>query len=381
MSPLRKILNQQIARQGVLTFEQFMELALYCPELGYYERKQDTVGHGGDFFTSVSVGSIFGELLGFQFAQWLTVADPGSGGSLRIVEAGAHDGRLAGDLLNYFREFHPEVFHRLEYWILEPSPTRQGWQSVTLAPFSSRVHWARDWKEFPDDGVRGLIFSNELLDAFPVRKIGWDAVKKTFFEWGVTSEGGRFVWVRIPLENKGGTPVPDSLSPSATTRVESAMGLKFSPELLDVLPEGFTTEFCPAATAWWREAAGKLRSGRLLAIDYGLAAENFFQPERAQGTLRAYRQHRLVTDLLDAPGEQDLTAHVNFTTIQLAGEAAGLRTEGLETQANFLVRIAEAAACPGAPFQKWTPARLRQFQTLTHPEHLGRSFRVLVQTR
>ncbi len=380
MNQLHEVIAKQITRQGVIPFEKFMELALYCPELGYYERKQDTVGQRGDFYTSVSVGSLFGELLGFQFAGWLSAIAGDSSAPLQIVEAGAHDGRLAGDLLNYFRDFHPDVFHRLEYWILEPSSSRRLWQERTLAEFAPRVRWARAWEEFPPSGVRGIIFSNELLDAFPVRRLGWDATNRCFFEWGVALRDGQFVWAKLPLPNKGETALGSRVT-NAASDVESLFGIKLPAELLAVLPDEFTTEICPAASAWWEQAARALRSGKLLAIDYGVEAADLFRPERAAGTLRAYRQHRLVADLLDAPGEQDLTAHVNFTPIRLTGESAGLKTDAFESQSSFLVRLAGLTECPGASFQKWTPQRLRQFQTLTHPEHLGRSFRVLQQSR
>lgn len=131
--------------------------------------------------------------------------------------------------------------------------------------------------------------------------------------------------------------------------------------------------------AWWRQAAGALRCGKLLTLDYGLSALDFFTPGRAHGTLRTYAQHRSSSDLLAAPGQQDLTAHVNFTALQSAGESAGLRTEALTTQSRFLTAIATRAWNATAP--PTDPAVLRQFQTLTHPDHLGRSFSVLVQSR
>src|SRR5437870_5550682 len=105
MSQLREFIGKQISRQGVIPFEKFMELALYCPELGYYERSTASIGRRGDFITSVSIGSVFGELLAFQFADWLETIP----GRVQLVEAGAHDGRLAGDVLKHFRAFRPEI--------------------------------------------------------------------------------------------------------------------------------------------------------------------------------------------------------------------------------------------------------------------------------
>jgi SAM-dependent MidA family methyltransferase len=151
-------------------------------------------------------------------------------------------------------------------------------------------------------------------------------------------------------------------------------------KLLEVLPDGFTTEVCPAAEEWWRLASSALECGRLAAVDYGLIAEEFFVPERIDGTTRAYHRHRSSSEVLANPGEQDITAHVNFTAIRAAGETAGLRTDTLLSQAQFLTAIAARTWKEGSSFGAWTPERTRQFQTLTHPEHLGRSFRVLVQS-
>jgi SAM-dependent MidA family methyltransferase len=143
-----------------------------------------------------------------------------------------------------------------------------------------------------------------------------------------------------------------------------------------VLPDGYTIEMSPAAENWWREAAGVLTRGKLLAIDYGFTTDEMFSPSRLRGTLRAYHRHRVTDDILANPGEQDLTAHVNFSACQKAGEAAGLTTESFTTQAKFLTQILAQA---GGTFGEWNSSRTRQFQTLTHPEHFGRAFRVLVQ--
>jgi SAM-dependent MidA family methyltransferase len=151
--------------------------------------------------------------------------------------------------------------------------------------------------------------------------------------------------------------------------------------LLAVLPDGFTTETSPAAAVWWRQAAGSLTCGRLLAFDYGLSAGEFLLPQRANGTLRAYHRHRLTADVLANVGEQDITAHVNFTALQSAGESVGLETEGLLPQADFLTRIAARTWTPESGFGEWTSNRTRQFQALTHPEHLGRRLQVLIQSR
>lgn len=364
-----------------MPFARFMQLALYCPLCGYYEKKTDTPGRRGDYFTSVSVGPLFGQLLAFQFAGWLDEL-AATHDRLQLVEAGAHDGRLARDILEWLRARRPDLLERLEYRILEPSAQRRARQAETLRDFAAHLRWSSEsGPEAPGDRTCedapspaptagqacGVIFSNELLDAFPVHRLGWDARAKSWFEWGVTWRDGRFTWTR--LEN-----------PNANQWIAEFFG-SLPAELLRVLPDGFTTEVCPDAVDWWRRAAAWLKRGKLLTLDYGLEAPDFLRPERARGTLRAFRRHLPVADPLADPGEQDLTAHVNLTAVQRAGESAGLKTEALVSQAQFLTGIAERACRPANGFGEWTPAQTRQFHTLTHPEHLGRAFRVLIQSR
>ncbi|MEI9864557.1 MAG: SAM-dependent methyltransferase [Limisphaerales bacterium] len=356
MLTLPQIIHAEIAANRVIPFARFMELALYCPEYGYYEQQKDTVGRRGDFITSVSTGELFGQLLAFQFAIWLDELRA-TNRELRIVEAGAHDGKLACDILKWLQINRADLFAQLEYHILEPSTVRKTWQQKTLREFSN-VRWLSQLNNSQTPTFNGIIFSNELLDAFPVHRYGWNAENRTWFEWGVTVEGEKFVWAKIPD--------PDF-------RIQN-------PELEAVLPDNYTVETCPAAENWWRQAARVLASGKLLAIDYGFTEAERFSPARTNGTLRAYFRHHVSDDLLANPGEQDLTAHVNFSAIQQAGEAVGLTTENFQTQPQFLTRILEKATQQKS-FGEWNASRTRQFQTLTHPEHLGRAFRVLVQSR
>ena len=358
-----EIIREEIAKKGVLSFARFMELALYCPETGYYETEKGKVGRGGDFITSVSTGNLFGQLLAFQFAEWLGALNRPS--EAVMVEAGAHDGRLADDILSWLQAHRPELFSGLKYWILEPSPNRQSWQRETLKEFASQVHWAADISQLVGLTSRkfnGIIFSNELLDAFPVHRFGWDKSQGKWFEWGVALEGGssagKLMWVKLEAPE---------------FKIQN-------PEIEAVLPDGYTIETSPASEGWWREAAGALGQGRLLAIDYGFTADEIFSPSRLSGTLRAYYRHRVTDDILANPGEQDLTAHVNFSACECAGEAAGLTTESFLTQAKFLTQILAKAQADGS-MGEWNSSRTRQFQTLTHPEHFGRAFRVLVQKR
>ncbi len=350
-------IRREIVERGPISFERFMELALYAPGVGYYERTLGQTGRGGDFYTSVSVGPVFGFLL----AAW--IAQVGGGWErFDVVEAGAHDGRLAEDVLGALDRFWPAVAGRVGYRILEPSEARAGVQRARLSRWAERVQWHRGWDE-PGlgGGVSGVIFSNELLDAMPVRRWVWDAVEQRWWEAGVTIEGGRLAWCRMDRDGSG---LLADLEP-----------------LELVLPGGYVVETHEAAEGWWRAAAGAIARGWLLAFDYGYDEDGRILPERTEGTARAYWRHRRCDDLLARPGEQDLTAHVDFPRLIAAGEAAGLRTGAFVQQGRWLGRVATGVLEAGGEAAGWLGERVRGLQTLLHPEHLGQAFRVLAQSR
>ena len=363
MNPLSEIITREIQNSGIMPFSRFMELALYCPVYGYYDKEKDKIGRRGDFFTNVSVGNMFGELLAAQFAEWLQNSQRGR--SLYIIEAGAHDGSLARDILTWLMQHRADLFISLRYRIIEPSRRRREWQQQTLNRFLHVVEWVADLTSMQPDSettrLDGIIFSNELLDAMPVHRWGWDAKNRNWFEWGVGLDTNAFVWRKMnPSDATAAPRAPDALR--------------------DVLPNEFIVETCPAATAWWTDAARALGCGHLLTIDYGLIMDELWQPERRDGTLRTYSRHHSGAEPLANVGEQDITAHVNFSALEGAGEFQGLRTEGLMPQEKFLTEIAARVGIGDSNFE-WTPERTRQFKTLVHPEHLGRAFRVLIQSR
>ncbi len=358
-APLHAIIRSEIEQSGPITLARFMELALYHPQLGYYEQAPHQTGRSGDFYTSVSVGPLFGELLAFDFAERLA-ALPAERPAL--VEAGAHDGQLAFDLLASLREHRPSLFQRLRYCLLEPSPARSAWQRARLAEFRDQVHWFTGWAAL--GSFEGILFSNELLDAFPAHRWRWSSGERQWREIGVGLSGGAFSWVALPLPSPAAALLPS-----------------LSPELASLLPDGFCFETSPAAAHGWGSAARALVRGCLVSFDYGASEEELLQPQRSQGTLRAYARHRLHSNILAAPGAQDLTAHVNFTRILQAGEQAGLRTVTFQPQESFLMSIVARVQAQPHLFPAWTPARRRQLATLVHPEHFGRAFRCLVQER
>jgi SAM-dependent MidA family methyltransferase len=385
MKPLALQLQEEIKLRGPMTFARFMELALYAPGVGYYE-KQREIGRRGDYYTSVSVGPLFGELLAFQFAQWLERPDDQqvvpTGSSLvgtrcrasgetfeklQIIEAGAHQGTLAADILGWLQRRRPELFARLEYCLVEPSPTRRKWQEQTLRNWLPKIKWLEDTSEAASAKARQIIFSNEFLDAMPVHRLAWDASARKWSECRVACENEgnrRFIWQQSEPSPEVAKDLPE-----------------IAPELAEILPSGYIIEHSPGAAAWWKKAAETLTHGKLMTIDYGLTIGELFRPERSEGTLRTYNRHHSCKELLENPGESDITAHVNFSAIEAAGRAAGLATNGLMAQSKFLTQILEQSQSEPVGLEEWTAKRTKQFQTLTHPDHLGRAFQVLIQSR
>lgn len=221
MSHAAKIIANEITKDGAIPFARFMQLALYCPVCGYYEKEEDTIGRVGDYYTSVSVGPLFGDLLAFQFAEWLEEERWPMGGNqqpevkqevaaLQILEAGAHNAQLARDILAWLGERRPGLFQRLQYWIVEPSPRRQQWQKRTLGELADKVRWVRtlaDLRASPPGhassatphtgGIRQIIFANELLNAMPVHRLGWGGNSRVWFEWGVALS--QPTWISLPF--------------------------------------------------------------------------------------------------------------------------------------------------------------------------------------
>ena len=342
MNELEQRIHEEIATNGVISFSRFMDRALYESGLGYYEQQRN-VGREGDFYTSVSVGSVFGELLGFQFAEWLKKLD----GPLQLVEAGAHEGRLANDILGYLRDWQPEIYGRVTFIILEPSQIHQHWQEEVLASHAGKIQWAT---EIPES-IYGVFFCNELLDACPVNKFEWDTETQTWIECGVGESNGQLEWRRM-----------------------ESVGDKWNIE--SELPNGAGMIHAPTLAPFWNDVCFAVRKGRTVAIDYFLEEADFFNPPRPHGTLRAFHQHHQADDLLANVGEQDLTASVNLSELRFAAKTSGVDSKAVSTQAQWLVKIFEETLQETNVFPEWTSERTRQFQTLVHPEHLGRAFQV-----
>jgi SAM-dependent MidA family methyltransferase len=349
LTPLVDALRQDIARRGAIPFRDFMERALYDPAHGFYGSGRAGVGTGGDFFTNVSVGPLFGRLLARQFAEmWTRLGEPPE---FSVVEQGAHHGDFAADVLGALREFAPACLAATRYRIVEPLAALQAVQQEKLAT-AGCVSWVESLAASPP--FVGVHFSNELPDAFPVHRVvrrgdGWQ-------ERAVDWDGAHFVFVDAPLSDP---------------RLDSA--LRALPEL----PEGYESEFNLAAPAWVAEVATRLQRGYLLAIDYGYSRAEYYRPERKQGTLSAYAGHQRENDPLARPGEIDLTAHVDFTSLAEAALGAGLELAGFTDQHHFMVGLGRLYFTDDSA----TPKEIRAFKTLMHPTLMGRSFHAICFSR
>lgn len=327
--------------------------ALYHPELGYYAREPRQVGRGGDFFTSVSVGPLFGMLLARRFFnEWMSLGKPEC---WRIVECGAHDGTLATDILGELGRLSPEAICGLEYAIPEPLPRLRRAQQETLAA------WPENFRSVPSTNelqpLPGIVFGNELLDALPFHLVergldGWQTCC-------VGDGGSGFIWEVSP----------DPPSPALREALE---------KIGDHFPLGYHAEIRTNVRDFLAPLTRCLTRGLLIWPDYGFARPELYHPDRTRGTLRTFSKHRAAEDPLATPGEIDITAHVDFTAVAEAALVLGAVPTVFRSQGAWLTEIGRdwLLSQEGSP----DAALLRQFQTLTHPAHLGASFHVLELT-
>lgn len=361
MSDLNEIIRAEIRSSGPLQFDRFMELALYHPTGGYYTQigEHPQTGRSGDFFTSVSVGPLFGRLLARQFFQmWQVLGSPGLFG---IAEQGAHDGRLACDILEWCRWETPEFFKAIRYGIVEPSQAARIAQQKLAE--KTGVAGSLTWFDNPAslrEWPVGIFFSNELVDAFPVRVIIYHSGQWLEKRVGM-GESNALVWVTQAIEDRELAEVVEAISPP--------------------LVEGYTTEINLSARGWMKEVASVVKRGYMLTIDYGFSASLYYAPFRTGGTLTAYSNHRRTEEVLVDPGVRDITAHVDFTALAYAGESAGLKTLGFVDQQRFLMGIAKDELSGASGPRAHIEENLRAWNTLTHPEYLGTRFHALLQAK
>ncbi|MEM8506021.1 MAG: class I SAM-dependent methyltransferase [Cyanobacteria bacterium P01_D01_bin.1] len=371
---LRRVIAQKIqqSEHQRITFAEFMDLALYHPQFGYYATPSSIIGAQGDFVTSPHMGRDFGEVVAEQFVDmWEALSRPER---FDLVEMGAGQGLVAGDAIAHIQFNHPDCFSTLNYIIVEKSAALRAEQQKRLS------HWneqgiAVSWTELDaiaPNSITGCAFSNELVDAFPVH-------------W-VELHGQKLQEIYVIYSEDE---FASQLGKLSTPKLESYFGQ------LDIdlshYPDGYRTEVNLAALDWIAQINSKLERGYLLTIDYGYTAQRYYSPARAEGTLQCYYKHSHHSDPFIHVGEQDITAHVDFTALEKQGTKVGLQQLGFTQQGLFLMalglgdRLNKLSQINSTRSAKPTDIqaimqRRESLQQLINPMGLG-NFGVLIQSK
>jgi SAM-dependent MidA family methyltransferase len=318
MNALRQRIEQEIHERGPILFSRYMELCLYDPEFGYYSRNAEQFGKAGDFYTSSDVHAVFGRLLARQFEEmWRTLGSPAK---IEIVELGPGRGLFASDVLDWSEKKFPEFFRAMHYVLIEGSaPLRERIRStlrrhIDAGKAELRESLSSPHQRGPGHEVPSIVFANELFDALPIEVLSQEGSLR------IDTRDGHFVetWsapssVELEFLDRY------SVHPESDERVEATL---VSQHTMDHIADAFGRGF-------------------IVAIDYGDTREEQLAG-RHRGTVKAIRQHSISADPYQAPGEQDITADVNFTALAAAVEERGMLPQKLVTQSQFLMGIGEA---------------------------------------
>jgi SAM-dependent MidA family methyltransferase len=360
---LRQKIAQEIQKRGPISFSRYMDLCLYDPELGYYSRNTEQFGKAGDFYTSSDVHAVFGRLLTRQFDEMWRVL--GSPQRIEFVELGPGRGLFAQDVLDWAEKKFPEYFRAVHYTLVESSPAQRERLKTTLsrhltAGKTSLGDVDKTLHFFPTTAVSEvpvIVFANEFFDALPVEVVGKQG------ELRIDARDGKFL---------------ETWAPASVEELEYLDRYSMQPEL------GERLEVPLIAQRYMARLAESLASGFVVAIDYGYTREEQLAG-RHHGTLSAFRRHSVSASPYEAPGEQDITAHVNFTALAAAAEQNGMQVQSLVTQSQFLMGIGENNQFADA-FEEYRLPQERakvalQLKHLVTPAGMGESFHVLIASK
>jgi SAM-dependent MidA family methyltransferase len=352
---LKNVIVAEIEGRGGIPFRDFMDLALYHPQHGYYTSEREKMGRDGDYLTSPEVSPLFGAMIGRQLREmWQAMDRPDP---FTIAECGAGNGTLARDILAWANRAAPDLYSAISYQIIEISEPLRHRQRARLEAdgLADRGAWSAD---LPGD-ITGCILSNELLDAMPIHRVTTkaDRLREVFVGWD-------------------GTGFTEDLHDPSPGIAEYFDRLNLQPG------DGCLAEVNLAAVEWDQAAGKALGRGFVLTFDYGYGAQDLYAPWRKDGTLLGFYRHNPTTNPYARIGRQDLTSHVDFTSVKRAGEAAGLTTAGFVTQSEFLgnLGIHEALQSPTGAGLEEHFARRRAVTELMDPAGLGR-IKVLLQSK
>jgi SAM-dependent MidA family methyltransferase len=351
VNALEQKIIERIKREGPITFERFMEAALYDSDFGYYTSHTMRIGREGDFYTSSHLHPVFGAMVGRQIEEmWKFMGRPAD---FTTVEMGAGAGFVCKDMLDYHKA--TGFFRSLRYIIIERNPSLRELQEDLLAGYAGIVEWVGSLQEV--GGIRGCIFSNELLDAFPVHLVSMEEELKEIYvaasEFKVREE-------------------PGPLSTDGISEYVRAFSLR--------LEKGYRTEVNLRIKEWLKDIDAVLAEGFAFTIDYGYTAREYYSEERDRGTLMCYYRHQLSEDPLQNIGEQDITAHVNFSSVSRWGEEIGLKTLGFCGQGAFLVSLGiDEEIRDKSSGSKDSLFDIARIKNLILPQGMGESHVVMIQ--
>ncbi len=377
MDLLEQLIIDRIRKEGPLSFKTYMDMALYYPGLGYYSSPETTIGREGDFYTSPHLHPVFGAMIGKQLMEmWIMMGRPAD---FHAVEIGAGTGYLCRDMFDYLLQPSEDLslsedksgfLRTLRYVIVEPYEHFQRIQKELLrgtlqkplpAPRMQRglegnILWKKSLREFAS-GIKGCVLSNELLDAFPVHVIEMDAGLKEVY---VTCDRERF---REELHQPG------------TDEIARYLG-----QFHIQLEQGYRTEINLEIKKWLEDINTVLSQGFVLTIDYGYTAKEYYDGHRSKGTLLCYHNHVLNENPYQNIGKQDITAHVNFSSLKKWGEESGLMTVGYSSQGPFFVSsgIDEVITELYADSPDYL-AEISKIKGLILPQGMGESHSILIQ--
>jgi SAM-dependent MidA family methyltransferase len=362
-TPLNDIIAARIAEQGRITFADFMATCLYEPGLGYYTSPGRKVGAEGDFYTSITVHGAFGRVIAREIAQmWRSMECPAS---FTLVECGAGNGRLACDIMDFLAEREPDMYEGLRLVLVEREPSLESAQREMLAAHLDRLAWCS-----PDEfssvtfSFSGCLYSNELIDALPVHRVVMTSagLKEVY----VTCTDGEFV------EEARDLSTPEIAAYLERVAVE--------------LHHGQQAEVNLNAPQWLASASRALTRGFILTVDYGYPAAELYTPRRKLGTLLCYYRHQIEENPYLRLGLQDITTHVDFTTLMQRGEQLGLQNDWFGEQYRFLLSagiVEEIEEIERSTISDEEKLRLRlTIKKLILPDGgMGETFKVLIQSK
>jgi len=331
-----------------------MEIALYSPGFGYYTKESTVIGRTGDFYTSPHLHPLFGAMIGKQMEEmWYLLDRPKE---FCVIEMGAGSGYLAKDMMEYLSG--REMYESLHYVIVEINPSVKISQGLLLKEFTAKMRW---FDRLTDIGpITGCFLSNELLDAFPVRLIEME-------------KGLREIYVSVNGQNEF-----TEIKKPCSHEVEKYFD-EFSVDIPLVMESGYRTEVNLRIKEWLREISAILERGFVLTVDYGYPADDYYSPERNRGTLLCYHQHQVIDNPYINIGEQDLTAHVNFSALKKWGEENGLSTLGFAPQGTYLIALGIDEVMADMPDLIGDILDIPKIKGLLLPEGMGESHKVMVQ--